>query len=80
MSIRDDNRDAIGEIILGSPLFPLSQWHIIYMTQIKTNWIFLGDNNFDKGLNIIVLLSIIETFKSRNGDKFLRVVNLWRYG
>lgn len=49
-------------------------------SDIQTNWIFLGDNNFDKGLNIIVLLSIIETFKSRNGDKVLRVVNLWRYG
>lgn len=30
MSIRNDNRDAIGEIILGGPLFPLLQWHIIY--------------------------------------------------
>ena len=49
-------------------------------SDIQTNWIFLDDNNFDKGLNIIVLLSIIETFKSRNGDKFLRVANLWRYG
>ena len=27
------------------------------------------NNNFDKGLNIIVLLSIIETFKSSNGNK-----------
>lgn len=35
MNIGNDNRDAIGEIILGSPLFPLSQWHIIYMTNLK---------------------------------------------
>ena len=56
-------------------------YHIYDPSDIKTNWIFLGDNNFDKGLNIIVLLSIIETFKSRNGDTLiLRVANLWRYG
>lgn len=55
-------------------------YHIYDPSDIQTNWISLDDNNFDKGLNIIVLLSIIETFKSRNGDKFLRVVNLWRYG
>ena len=55
-------------------------YHIYDSSDIQTNWIFLDDNNFDKGLNIIVLLNIIETFKSRNGDKFLRVVNLWRYG
>ena len=55
-------------------------YHIYDPSDIQTNWIFLDDNNFDKGLNIIVLLSIIKTFKSSDGDKFLPIVNLWRYG
>ena len=28
-------------------------------SDIQTNWIFLDDNNFDKGLNIIVPLRIL---------------------
>lgn len=52
-------------------------YHIYDPSDIQKNWIFLDDNNFDKGLNIFVLLCIIETFKSSNGDKFLRLVNLW---
>ena len=52
-------------------------YHIYDPSDSQTNWIFLDDNNFDKGLNIIVLLSIIDTFKSSNRDKFLRLVNLW---
>ena len=55
-------------------------YHIYDPSDIQWNWIFLDDNNFDKGLNIIVLLSIITTFKSSDGDKFLPIVNLWRYG
>ena len=36
-------------------------YHIYDSADIQTNWIFLDDDNFDKGLNMIVLLSIIET-------------------